>query len=138
MYFTWGTTKRKAVSLCCSVLQCVAVCGSVWQGVAVCCSVLQCVVACCSVLQCVHIEESSESFAKEGQIWRVRDCIATVIASMTPRAISTVAATHCNTLQHTATHCTTLHHTATHCNTLQHTATHCYQHRGLHTSVAMR
>ena len=70
-------------------------------------------------------EESSESFAKEGQIWRVRDCIATVIASMTPRAISTMAATHCNTLQHTATHCNTLQHTAPHCNTLQHTATHC-------------
>jgi len=44
-------------------------------------------------------------------------------------------ATHCNTLQHTATqvirrwlaatHCNTLQHTATHCNTLQHTATHC-------------
>jgi len=55
------------------------------------------------------------------------------------------AASHCNTLQHTATHCNTLRHTATHCNawhdhclidaelprtathwnTLQHTATHC-------------
>ena len=38
------------------------------------------------------------------------------------------AATHCNTLRHTATHathCNTLQHTATHCNTLQHTATHC-------------
>ena len=47
------------------------------------------------------------------------------------------AATHCNTLQHTATqgvcvwvtplvmhtHCNTLQHAATHCNTLQHTAT---------------
>jgi len=44
------------------------------------------------------------------------------------------AATHCNTLQHTATHsihaatseCMHLMHAAaTHCNTLQHTATHC-------------
>jgi len=35
------------------------------------------------------------------------------------------AATHCNTLQHTAPHCITLHRTATHCNTLQHSATHC-------------
>jgi len=30
-----------------------------------------------------------------------------------------MAATHCNTLQHTATHCNTLQHTVTHCNTLQ-------------------
>ena len=30
------------------------------------------------------------------------------------------AATHCNTLQHTATHCNTRQHTETHCNTLQH------------------
>jgi len=29
-----------------------------------------------------------------------------------------LAATHCNTLQHTTTHCNTLQHTATHCNTL--------------------
>ena len=35
------------------------------------------------------------------------------------------AATHCNTLPHTATHWNALQHTATHCNTLQHTATHC-------------
>jgi len=33
------------------------------------------------------------------------------------------AATHCNTLQHTAQHCNILHHTATPCNTLQHTTT---------------
>ena len=45
-----------------------------------------------------------------------------------------IAATHCNTLQHTATHCNTLQHTATPCNTLQHTATHCNtpQHTAAH------
>jgi len=38
---------------------------------------------------------------------------------------TSLGASHCNTLQHTATHCDTLSNTATHCNTLQHTATHC-------------
>jgi len=49
-------------------------------------------------------------------------------------AQETCAATHCNTLQHTATHCNTLQHTATHCNTLQHTATYCntLQHTAAH------
>jgi len=35
-------------------------------------------------------------------------------------ALFICAATHCNTLQHTATRCNTLHHAASHCNTLQH------------------
>jgi len=35
------------------------------------------------------------------------------------------AATHGNTLQHTATRCNTLQHTATRCNTLQHAAIRC-------------
>jgi len=35
------------------------------------------------------------------------------------------AATHCNTLQHTATHCHTQQHAAMHCNTLPHAATRC-------------
>jgi len=47
----------------------------------------------------------------------------------TPVLQMPLAATHCNTLQHTATHCNTLQHTATHlcfrCRWLQHTATHC-------------
>ena len=47
------------------------------------------------------------------------------------------AATHCNTLQHTATHCNTLQHTATHCNTLQHTATHCYSGEASPAGVAL-
>jgi len=34
-----------------------------------------------------------------------------------------MAATHCNTLHHTATHCKTLQHNAIPCNTLQHTCT---------------
>ena len=38
---------------------------------------------------------------------------------------STLLATHCNTLQHSATHCTTLQHTFQHCSTMQHTAWHC-------------
>jgi len=56
-----------------------------------------------------------------------------------PGAMVLFAATHCNTLQHTAAHCSTqqhaaaqcstlqhaLQHTATHCSTLQHTAAHC-------------
>jgi len=62
-----------------------------------------------------------------------------------PGQVSSVVATHCNTMQCKATHCNTLQHTATHCNTLaspcgdpttrtgffrrgntlQHTATHC-------------
>jgi len=33
------------------------------------------------------------------------------------------AATHCNTLQHTATHCNTLQYTTTHYHMLQHTGT---------------
>jgi len=37
---------------------------------------------------------------------------------------TSLPATHCNTLQHTATHCNTLQHTVAHCNTLQHPATH--------------
>jgi len=67
---------------------------------------------------------------------------------------SSLTATHCSTLQHTATcistcillyetrcrlavleyfitHCNILQHTATHCNTLQHTATHCNKYRML-------
>jgi len=39
---------------------------------------------------------------------------------------NTFAATHCNTLKHTATHCNTLQHTATLCNALQRTATHAH------------
>jgi len=38
-------TRLIALTVCCSVLQCVAVC----------CSVLQCVAVCCSVLQCVAV-----------------------------------------------------------------------------------
>jgi len=71
---------------------------------------------------------------------------------------ASLAATHCNTLQHTAAHCNTLQtarhcnkgwicgvhlslalfftlrHTVTHCNTLQHTMTHCntLQHTATH------
>jgi len=77
---------------------------------------VQCVTVCCSVLQCVavcfHVFEGREKVH---------------------RAPARVAATHCNTPQHTATHCNTLathhntlQHTATHCSTLQHTAAHCY------------
>jgi len=46
-----------------------------------------------------------------------------------------VAATRCNTLQHTATHRNTLQHTATHENILEPTATHCntlYRHGAAH------
>jgi len=66
--------------------------------------------------------------------------------SLVPIVKSQHAATHCNTLQHTATqwhhsalslvpivksqhaatHCNTLQRNATHCNTLQHTATQCH------------
>jgi len=38
---------------------------------------------------------------------------------------TTDAATHCNTLQHTAAHYSTLQHTAARCSTLQHAATRC-------------
>jgi len=48
-----------------------------------------------------------------------------------------VAATHCNTLQHTATRCNTLQHAATRCNTLQHAATRCntLQHAATHCNM---
>jgi len=58
-----------------------------------------------------------------------------------------LAATHCNTLQHTATHCNTLQHrgntlqhTATHCNTLQHTVTCCItlHHTATHCNTLQR
>jgi len=39
--------------------------------------------------------------------------------------IVATAATHCNTLQHTATHCNTLQYTAAHCNALRHAVSHC-------------
>jgi hypothetical protein len=54
-----------ALTLCCSVLQCVVVCCSVvqcgavycsmFESVGVCCSVLQCIAVHCSVLQCVAV-----------------------------------------------------------------------------------
>ena len=53
-----GCSVLQCLAACCSVWQCVAVCcsvrqcGSVWQCVAVCGSVQQCVAVCCSVLQC--------------------------------------------------------------------------------------
>jgi len=99
----------QCVAACCSVLQCAAVCCSVLQHVAVWCSALhsfgrirrqsddgnrfQCVAVCCSVLQCVAVCR------------RVSLCVALCSQQCGVVIVSTIATTHCNTLQHTATHC---------------------------------
>ena len=48
----YGIHHHAALTLCCSVLQCVVVCCSVLQCIAVCWSVLQCITVHCTVLQC--------------------------------------------------------------------------------------
>ena len=105
-----GQDLQNALSLGCSVLQCLAACCSVWQCVAVCCSVRQCAAVRCSVLQCVAM-------------WCGH--IGCIIFAGVTQKIQTVsygfAERH---LQHTEKYCNALQHTATHCNTLQHTATH--------------
>jgi len=97
-------------------LQCVPVCSSVFQCVPVCCSVLQCVAVCYSVLQCAAFvsEVSRISCANSRFIPAV--CCSVLPCDAVCGICDWCAATHCNTLQHTATLCTTLQHTATHCN----------------------
>ena len=72
------------------------------------CSVLQRVVACCSKSVCC---------IGGARRWCTAFCAACFAVY--------VAATYCNTLQHTATRCDTVQHTTTHCDTFRHTATHC-------------
>jgi len=88
-------TERSCGAVCCSVVQCVAACSSVLQRVAVCCSVLPCVAACCSVYQCVAV------------------CCSCRRRNFRSAPSSPVQPPPHNTLQHAATHGNTLQHTAT-------------------------
>ena len=90
-----------------------------------CCSVMQCVAVCCSVLQCIAVfsdgaikQSKTAAKTQQGHNKAQQGC-----SSLTSDWVRlwVLAATHCNTLQHTATHRNTLQHTATHCNTLQRT-----------------
>jgi len=74
--------------VCCSVLQCVAVCCWCVAGV------LQCVAVCCSVLQCVEESASEEKSITHSDTLNSKNPTDDTMS---------LAATHCNTLQHTAT-----------------------------------
>ena len=104
------------------------------------CNTLQHVAAHCNMLQ--HTKSSHLADKKDASSWQYMCSLqhtATHRNSLQHTAphladkeeisswkMDVLAATHCNTLQHTATHCNTLQHTAPHGNTLQHTATHCH------------
>ena len=103
------------MDVCVCLWMCVCVYGCKYVSMYICVCLPRCV--CADVCMCVSMDVRV-------CLWM---CVCVSFSGVHTNVRWCDAATHCNTLQHTATHCNTLQQT--HGNTLQHTATHQIQSR---------